>query len=261
MLDLYLSLPMWLSSLLLIGLTVAVCVGGHRLVRALLPKTAPKPETELAVALMAVVGAFIGIMLAFAALQVWQDYADADAAVAQEAASISELYRDLTVYGDETLPARAQVKAYVHAVLEDEWPRLAKGEPGPTAVTGLIRLFRAVGAIEPQTSRQTVIYGEVFKNLNAVVQHRRMRMIAARDALPPLFWMVVLAGSGIIVAFTFVYPATRLNALLIAGLAVSLGLIFVFILQVDHPFAGAYAVDHRELSDLLPLFDKIEAPS
>lgn len=261
MMDFYFGLPAWLSSVAVLGVAVIVCVGGHIAVRTLVSSTAGKQETELAVALMGVVAAFIGIMLAFAAVQVWDDYGQADRAVAQEAAAISELYRDLTVYGGETLKAREAVKTYVREVLQDEWPRLAHGEPGPKAVSALIGLFNEVGRIEPHTSRDTVIYGEVFKNLNEVVGFRRARMITARSELPGLFWIVVIVGSGIIVSFTFVYPATRLNSLIIAGLAVSLGLIFMFILDVNRPFAGAYSVDSRELSDLLPLFDKISGPA
>jgi hypothetical protein len=260
MLDFYLNLPIWLGAMLVLGTAVVICVGGHVLVRRLAPNAAPKQETEYAVALMAVVGAFIGIMLAFAALQVWEDYAEADAAVAHEAASLSELYRDLSVYGDETLKARDAEKAYVRAVLQDEWPRLAHGESGPKAVAALIQLYREAGALQPADARQTVLYGEIFKQLNEVVQHRRERTVASRAALPGLFWAVVLIGSAVIVGFTFVFPATRVNALLTAGLAISLGLIFIFILSVDHPFAGRYAVDNKELRDLLPLFDQIAAP-
>jgi hypothetical protein len=250
---------MWLSTVLVLGATLLICVGGHRLVRRLFLKTDSREETKLADAVMGVVASFIGIMLAFSAVQVWEDYGTADRAVAQEASAISELYRDLAVYGDDTLASRAAVKTYVHAVLEDEWPRLARGEPGPKAVAGLIALYREVAKIQPNSSRDVVIYGEVFKKLNEVTEHRRARMISARSALPDLFWIVVVIGSGIIVAYTFVYPATRQNSLIIAGLAVSLGLIFMFILDVDHPFAGPYSVDHREMSDLLPLFDTISA--
>jgi hypothetical protein len=261
MMDFYFALPDWLSGLLVIGVTVAVCVGGHWAVRTLIPRHVQKQETELAVALMGVVAAFIGIMLAFAAVQVWDDYNQADRAVAQESASISQLYRDLTVYGDETLSSRAAVKTYVRAVLQDEWPRLAHGEPGPKAVNALIQVFNEVGKLQPQTNRQTVIYGEVFKKLNEVVSFRRTRMITARAELPGLFWIVVLAGSGVIVAFTGVFPATPTNSLIIAGLAVSLGLIFMFILDVNRPFAGSYSVGPEELSNLLPLFDQISGPA
>jgi hypothetical protein len=259
MLDFYFQLPLVLSGLLVLGACAGVCVGGHWLVRRLMPRAAGQ-ETELAVALMAVVAAFIGIMLAFAAFQVWQDYNDADTAVAREASSISQLYRDLTTYGEASEAARADVKLYLKKVMESEWPLLAKGQAGPEAVAALIQTYRDVGKIEPKTPRETVVYAEIFKKLNEVVEHRRMRIIAAGNALPPLFWVVVLAGSGVIVGFTFVFPSTPANALMIAGLGVSLGLIFMFILDVDHPFSGPYAVTPAELATLPPLFAQIDGP-
>ena len=105
-----------------------------------------------------------------------------------------------------------------------------------------------------------MIYGEVFQKLNEVVGFRRARLITSRADLPLVFWLVVLTGSAVIVAFTFVYPATPTNLLFVAGLALSLGLIFLFILTVAHPFAGAYAVDDKEIRDLLPLFQRLSAP-
>jgi hypothetical protein len=259
MLDFYFSLPLWQSAALVLVAAMVICVGSHRLVQWLFRRMPNMKETKLADAVMGVVASFIGIMLAFSAVQVWEDYGTADKAVAQEAAAISELYRDMAVYGDDTLASRAAVKTYVHAVLEDEWPRLAHGEPGPKAAAGLIQLYRDVATVQPKSSRDTVIYGEIFKKLNEVTQYRRARMIAARAALPALFWIVVVIGSCILVGYTFVHPPNLLNSLIIAGLGLSLGLIFMFILDVDHPFAGAYSVDHREISDLLPLFERISA--
>lgn len=155
--EIFYQLPLWLSAILVLGLTVGVCVGGHLGVRALLPHRASEEVTSLATAVMGVVSAFIGIMLALAAVQVWQDYLVADESVAREAAVTAELYRDLTTHGPETVPARAAVKTYVEAVLEDEWPRLAKGEAGPRAVLALDGLFAAMGTIQPQTPHDTVI--------------------------------------------------------------------------------------------------------
>jgi hypothetical protein len=257
--EFYNHLPLWLSSLLVLGVTVAISVGAHIGVRALIPKKAGALSTELATALIGAVSAFIGIMLAFAAVEVWQDYGSADQAVAQEAAASAELYRDLTVYGDETKIARVSLQRYVTSVLHDEWPRLAVGESSPVTAATLVQLFRDIGAIHPAPGRDTVIYGEIFKKLNEVVGYRRARLITSRADLPMVFWLVVLTGSAVIVAFTFVYPATKTNLLFVAGLALSLGLIFLFILTVAHPFAGAYAVDNQELRDLLPLFQRISA--
>jgi hypothetical protein len=260
MMDMFFSLPDWLAAILVLGGAVGLSIGGHMLARKITPQVS-KEETDLAVALMGVVAAFIGIMLAFAAVQVWDDYNQADKAVALEASSVSQLYRDLTVYGDEARPARAAVRTYVRDVLQDEWPRLVHGQSGPATTLSLIQLFNEVGRIQPQTPRQTVVYGEIFKNLNEVVAHRRERLITARSQLPGLFWVVVLAGSVVIIGFTFVFPVTRTNSMVIGGLAVSLALIFLFIMEVNRPFQGDYVVDAKEIRDLPPLFDLISGPS
>ncbi|MDB5448671.1 MAG: hypothetical protein JWQ97_3988 [Phenylobacterium sp.] len=257
---LYFSLPPWLSTLIVAAACVLVCVGAHLAVRAMIPKTIPRQDTELAVALMGVIAVFIGIMLAFSAVQVWQDYSDAEKAVADEAAATSQLYRDMVVYGAQGLPARMAVTAYVHSVVEDEWPAMAKGEASPKTAEDLIRVFNAVASIDPQGARQAVIYGEAFKKLNEVVEHRRARLSAAQDSLPALFWTVVLFGSAVIVGYTFVYPATPMNLLLISGLAVSLGLLFAFILDADRPFAGSVSVGPDEMKGLLPIFEMLARP-
>ncbi len=78
--EFYNHLPLWLSSLLVLGGTVGICVAAHIGVRALIPKKTGALSTELATALIGAVSAFIGIMLAFAAVEVWQDYGSADQA-------------------------------------------------------------------------------------------------------------------------------------------------------------------------------------
>jgi len=258
--DWYFNSPIWLSTSLVLAACVVVSVGAHLAARALLLKAAPRQETDLAAALMVVIAAFTGIMLAFSAVQAWQDYGDAEKAVSAEAAASAELYRDLTVYGEDSRPARQALTAYVRSVVDDEWPRMAKGQdPSPKTADALVQVFNAIAAVEPSNARQTVIYGEAFKRLNEVVEHRRERLIGGQRVLPKLFWLVVLIGSAIIVGYTVVWPATPMNLLLIAGLAVSLGLIFVFILEVDRPFTGRMSVSPREMQSLLPLFQQLEA--
>ena len=258
MIDLFFSLPDWLSTILVIVGAVGLSIGGHMIARKITPR-ASKEETDLCVALMGVVAAFIGIMLAFAAVQVWDDYGQAEKAVALEASSISQLYRDLSVYGDDARPARAMVRTYVQDILTDEWPKLEHGQAGAKTAQGLILVFNEVGKIQPQTSREGVVYGEIFKNLNEVVGYRRARLITARSELPGLFWAVVLAGSAVIVAFTFVFPVTRTNSMVIGGLAFSLALIFLFILDVNRPFQGTYRVDDAEIRGLPAVFDQVDA--
>ncbi|MCR5877239.1 DUF4239 domain-containing protein [Phenylobacterium sp. J367] len=259
------SLPFWGLAALVMGASLVICVGGHQFARWVLPKRAKEGEdaTELATAIMQVVAAFIGIMLAFAAVEVWQDYQTADDAVAHEAAATAELYRDLTTYGPETIPARAKVRAYVNSVLHDEWPNLTHGAASPKTAAALAEIFREFGRIEPETNRQTAIYAEAFGKLNEVVGLRRERLITSRSELPPMFWGVILMGTMVMVGYTFVFKPTIPNSIIIAGLSVSLGLIFLFILSVERPYAGQFSVDSEEIRGLLELFDslaKLETP-
>jgi ABC-type multidrug transport system fused ATPase/permease subunit len=244
---------------LVLGVCVALGVGGRLLAAALLPRRTPRLDTELAAVLMTVTATFIGIMLAFSAVQVWEAYRQADQAVAAEAESAAQLYRDLRAYGDGSSDARQALAAYVHSVIEDEWPRMARdGVMSPKTAAALVQVFNSLASIEPATPRQTVIYDESLSKLNAVVEHRRTRLLAAHTTLPPLFWIVVLIGSAIILGYTATYPATPLNLMLIAGLAVSLGLIFVFIIDVQHPFDGWVAISPTEMQSLPGLFAQLD---
>ena len=46
--------------------------------------------------------------------------------------------------------------------------------------------------------------------------------------------------------------------MMIAGISVALGLVFLFILIVDRPFTGAYQVENDELTELPAKFDLLD---
>ena len=96
------SLPFWLSAVLVLGLALVIGLGSSIGVQALFRLKPTEEEKEIAVNLMQVVAAYIGIMLAFSGVAVWQNFAHAETAVHQEVASAAELYRDLTIYGQQT---------------------------------------------------------------------------------------------------------------------------------------------------------------
>jgi hypothetical protein len=54
-------------------------------------------------------------------------------------------------------------------------------------------------------------------------------------------------------------PLTRINFAMVAGMSMSTGLIFFFIVALDHPFAGGASVEPEPLKELLAEFDALEA--
>ena len=252
------NLPIWLSTLLVLGLALAIGLGSSVGMRTLFRLKSTNEEREIAVNLMQVVAAYIGIMLAFSGVAAWQNYADADTAVHQEVASAAEFYRDLTVYGADADAARADLRIYIQSILKDEWPLLRKGQGSTATEAALGKLFQTFGQIRPQDNRDSAIYSEAFSKLNDLVVLRRDRIITSRGGMPIILWVVGLVGSTLTISYASAFSRTRFNLMMISGTSIAIGLVFLFILTVDHPFLGAFSVDAGDLSQLPATFDRLD---
>jgi hypothetical protein len=258
MIDFFYGLPIWLATILILGASLAIGLASSLGLQRLLRLKSTEYDAEHAVSLMQVVAAYIGILIAFAGVQVWQDFADAQNAVHREAASAAQVYRDLATYGPETQAARADLRAYVGSIINDEWPQLAQGKPSGKTEVALFKLFEGIGKIRPKDSRDSTIYTEVFSNLNDLVSLRRDRLIHSESGMPMILWIVGLVGSVLIVAYTATFRPTRTNVMMISGISLALGLIFLFILVVDRPYMGEFRVSSGELKALSAKFDLLD---
>jgi hypothetical protein len=258
MIDLFYSLPIWAATALILVVSLAVGLGSSLGLRRLFRLRASDDQAEHAVSLMQVVAAYIGILIAFAGVQVWQDFTDAENAVHREASAAAALYRDLTTYGRETAQARDDLRAYVGSIVQDEWPLLAHGKGSERTEIALFKLFNDLGKVRPKDDRDTTIYAEAFRNLNQLVELRRDRLIHSESGMPAILWIVGLFGSVLIVAYTATFPPNRTNTMMIAGISIALGLIFLFILIVDRPFMGGFQVSNGELLELTHKFNMVD---
>ena len=258
MVEFFYGLPIWAATVLVLGTSLAIGLGSSFGLKKLFKLHSTDDETESAVSLMQVVAAYIGILIAFAGVQVWQDFADAENAVHREASSAAQLYRDMATYGPDMAPARADLRAYTTSILRDEWPQLSRGAASEKTEVALFRLFEAIGKIRPADNRDSAIYSEIFSNLNQLVELRRDRLMHSKSGMPMILWIVGLFGSILIVAYTATFRHTRTNVLMIGGISVALGLVFLFILVVDRPYMGDFHVDNTELAGLPAKFDLVD---
>lgn len=258
MVDFFYSLPIWAATLLILSLALAIGLASSFGLRRVLKLQSSEDDREHAVSLMQVVAAYIGILIAFAGVQVWQDFSDAQNGVHREAAAAAELYRDLNTYGPETLPQKQALRAYVESIVNDEWPQLSNGQPSPRTEIALFRLFQGMGKIHPKDNRDEVIYAEAFSNLNDLVGLRRDRLIHSESGMPIILWVVGMVGSILIVSYTATFKPSRTNVMMISGISLALGLVFLFILIVDRPYKGAFSVDRSEMAGLTAKFDLLD---
>jgi hypothetical protein len=120
-------------------------------------------------------------------------------------------------------------------------------------------LFNEVAAVSPTTEREAAIYRESFMQLNEMVALRRDRMAASRAEIPPVLWIVALAGSVLTIAYASAFVNSRYASLMISGTSLTIGLLFLFLLSVDYPFQSRNGISNRPLMEVLWIFKNIDA--
>ncbi len=250
MLFLY-DLPNWMMGVLIVGACMGVMVGGYLLIRRRIRTVFTDAQVGAALAFLGVLATVTSLLLAFSAVSVWESFNTAESSVTAEANEAAQLARDLAVYGPEAFPTREALRGYLRLAVDKEWPLLTRAESSAEAWNQLDEIFREAARIEPTSPRQEVLMGEIWARINALTRSRRDRMHASQASVPGTLWTVVLAGSVLTFAMTLVLPLSRFSVTLVACLAASMGLVFFFIVAMDHPFAGAEAVGSGPLQSTL----------
>jgi hypothetical protein len=237
------DLPNWVVGLLVSGVSVLFALAGYVLFRRLYRHEFDAEERELAMSVLGVVATINSLLLAFSAVSVWESFGDAEEAVVHEADTIAELSRDLAVFGsEESAQARLLLFDYAGVVINREWSAMRSGGAEMEAWRTIDSMFRAVGTIEPDTPRRTTLLPEIWARTNELLMHRRDRLHASQAEVPLTLWIVVFVGTVMTMLTTYVLPPTRFNLAMITSLALCMGLVFYFIIAMDHPFAGEESI-------------------
>ncbi len=258
MIDWFYSLPIWIVTILIVGSSLAIGLGASHGVQKVLRLKVNAEEREVAINLMQVVAAYVGIMIAFAGVQVWEDFNTAELSVSQEAATTMEFYQDLTIFGPETIPARQALRRYVVSIVKDEWPELSKGRGSDKSEEALHVVFNEVGKLNPTDNRSSAIYGEMLTKVNDLINYRRDRIEHSEGGIPAILWAIGIVGGLLTVAYASAFTPTRYNVFMTAGIALTLGLLFLFILTVNYPYKGEFSVSHRPINHLPADFDRLD---
>ena len=205
------------------------------------------------------------LLLAFSAVSVWESFGSAEEAVVNEANTVGALARDLAVFGSpEAAGARAMLRQYAEMVIADEWPTMQRGEADVKTWTLFDQTFRAIATLDVETTRHETLMYEIFQRTNELLKQRRTRLYTATSEVPGTLWAVVLIGTVLSMATTVVLPPTRFNLAMVGSLALSIGLVFYFIVAMDRSFAGKESISVAPFESAIENMDRwdreVEAP-
>jgi hypothetical protein len=235
------SVERWFWILLLVLALPAIAAGGALLVRRAVGPDVLECHNNVAGFIYGVIGVVYAVLLGFTAIMVWEQFRNAQEGVEREADALADLYRDARAFPPEVREQVAvRVRAYARSVIEKEWPAMAQGESSAETWEEYKQLWRAYHEFRPQDDQQRAWYAEAIRALNELGDSRRDRLLRIRFGLPTVIWSVLLAGGVVTIGFTFLFGTRNAWAqgLMTASLALTIGVVLLSIVALEHPFAG-----------------------
>ncbi len=238
-----------MQSLVVIGpavvlLTLVLAVGLPVVAERWLPAKHREANLRSSLAVSSSITAPFMVFLGFMIVMLWGQMNDASAAVVDEADALRNVDALVDQMGSDTADRlRADIVTYAEAAVA-EWPALAEGRADPKAEAAF-RTVRDEVMDMVQEGQVGVLVDHAVSQVLDAQAFRSQRVTAAQSDLPPVFWLVLLAGTALYVAYIVLTDTGPLRSR-VAITAIALGVMAVSLLLVsmlDNPFRGDIRTD------------------
>lgn len=211
---------------------------------------------DVADPLLSVVGTLFSILLGFLVAGAMQRFDEARVNVQEEAGALADVFR-----GAEGLPPQIRDSLqkncadYAAIVIDEEWKLMEDKKASPRAWATYGDIWRVSVSYNPETEGQSNVHQAILAAISRLGNYRTLRFAAMNNQLPLGMWLVVLAGGGATIAFTYFFEVRNERMqMLMTGLVGTVMALNIFLLaNYDYPFSGdvtvsptAFALD-REL--------------
>jgi len=253
------SLETLMWTLLLVVVLPIAAMAGSFLVRRIAGAEVLARHNDVAGFIYAVVGVLYAVLLGFTAIIVWEQFQRAQEVAELEANEVADLYRDSRVFPAEVRDRlAAQLREYARLVVEEEWPAMVEGRPSPETWAAYEALWRTYHEFRPADEHERLWYEESVGRLNQLGDQRRDRLLSGGAEVPAIMWAVLLGAGAVTIAFSFLFgsPNPRGQALMTGALALTIGVVLLSIVALDHPFRGMARVGPEALEQVQMIFDQ-----
>ncbi|HEY6582023.1 MAG TPA: hypothetical protein VIZ60_12945 [Rubrobacter sp.] len=239
-------------------LFVGVAVGGLVLVQRLVPIERRQAHNDVAGFIYAVLGVAYAVLLGLMVVAVWQDWEAARDSATQEANELAAVF--WLAHGLPEAEGRhiqELARDYARVVVREEWPLMEHGDSSPEAWELLDEMRAGIEALPPTDEAQTVLYDNLLQRLHELGDARGARLLQAEEGLPAILWAVLLVGGVIEVGFTYLFglQSTTVHVLMVAALALVIGLVLFTVAALDYPFKGDVRIGPEALEEALGRFE------
>jgi uncharacterized membrane protein YraQ (UPF0718 family) len=243
---------------LVVSLFVAGAVGGLILVQRLVPTERRLEHNDVAGFIYAVLGVAYAVLLGLMVVAVWQDWQAAQDSATQEANDLAAVF--WLAHGlpqPEGRHIQELARDYARVEVRVEWPLMRVGKSSPKPYELLDGMKVSVEAIHPTNAAQAGLYNNELERLQDLGGARRARLLEADQGLPAILWAVLLVGGVITVSFTYLFGlrSTVVHVLMVAALALVIGLVLFTVAALDYPFRGDVRIGPEAFKQVLGRFE------
>jgi hypothetical protein len=254
------ALPIWLIGVLLVVVLPALVVAAQVGLRRIWPALREGDHNEVAGFIIAVVGVIYAVLLGFVVIVSWENFSAAEDVVGQEASALRTMYRDSVAFPPLVREQiHTDVRDYAAAAVEDEWPAMARGEPGSPEVARVLDETSEHLASLVTTNQDELLYkGIEADRFNDLVTARSARLDFVDQGVPAVLWVALVVGAAVTIGFTMIFGlrSALLHTIMTGSLTALIGVLLVVALALDHPFAGDVAVHPQPLERVLVDFGR-----
>ncbi|MBE7171985.1 MAG: DUF4239 domain-containing protein [Williamsia sp.] len=199
------------------------------------------------------------LILAFVIVAVWTDYEDLTETIGKETYKLNEVMTHSSTLPDSIRhPLDKALKDYCTNVVTQEW-ELGEGEVSSFPVT-ITRMRMLLMHIQPGDKLQESVAAVILEDLNRISDLRRERLEHIRSHVPQVVWLILKAGSLILIVFSYFLevPWIHMKRVYLFFLSSIMGMSLFLVDVLNDPFQGSVAVSKRPYEITL---EKLQQPS
>jgi hypothetical protein len=258
LLDVLYQLPTAVTAAAFVAIAILLALALMFGLRAALPIVDSKETFDVTIRVMPTVLSLTAFVLGFSVVQANNEMTRAGQVVAMEAHDIAQLDRRMVRLDPVgSAHARRALADYARSIMAEEWPRMSTNSVGfgHPATAARLQAFRdALHVAAIQEGRLAAITNELFAAADAVEDARDARLLEAQQAVPAMFWAVILFLSVLMMSLGAFLKPNLTNITMVASQAAAIGVLSAFLFLLDHPFMGNVSISpwilERTLSQL-----------
>lgn len=260
MVDFFMDLPWQVAGIFVVGSFITITLLILAFVRSHVSQKVLRASHDVAGYTFGIIGVIYAVLLGFIVVEVNNRFNDAERNVLEEAAVLTELYRDADVFAPaERNAVHNALKEYTQVVALDEWESMRVAKESVKAQNAFLAIWQAYYRVKPVDVRQQAWYAESLSKLNELSKQRVLRLFNANQSLGSMMWTLLLVGACITVFFIcfFVAESAVVQSLMAAALAGCIAFMLFLVLCLDTTYSGDVRVSATPLHRALEMFEKM----